>query len=248
MLCKEAFTLLAVDSSAGPASCAILRVENEKQHFLAQSFVNTGLTHSQTLLPLINQTMADADVSFAQIDALAVSVGPGSFTGVRIGVAAVKGLAFPQNLPCVPVSTLAGMARRWEGVPFSGRIVTAMDARCKQIYTALFSLENGIVTRLTPDEALPMAEVKDRLLENAGPIFLVGDGATLCYEQWKEDVPNLWLAPPALRYQHAAGIALEAVTAIQQDNSITAAELVPAYLRLPQAERELRSRQQQKAE
>lgn len=245
MLFKEAFTLLAVESSAGPASCAILRVENGQQRILAQSFVNTGLTHSQTLLPLINHTIADAGLSFENIDALAVAVGPGSFTGVRIGVSAVKGLAFPQNLPCVPVSTLAGMARRFEGVPFNGRIVTAMDARCNQIYTASFCLENGVVTRLTPDEALPMTEVKDRLLEKSGPILLVGDGAALCYEQWKEEIKDLCLAPPALRYQHAAGVALEAVISIQQDNIISAAELLPAYLRLPQAERELRSKQQQ---
>ncbi len=245
MLSKEAFTLLAVESSAGPASCAILRVENGQQRLLSQSFVNTGLTHSQTLLPLINHTIADAGLSFADVDALAVSVGPGSFTGVRIGVSAVKGLAFPQDLPCVPISTLAGMARRFEGTPFTGRIVTAMDARCGQIYTALFSLENGVVTRLTPDEALPTTEVKDRLLASFGPILLVGDGAALCYEQWNEDIPQLWLAPPALRYQHAVGIALEGVAAIQQDNIVSAAELLPAYLRLPQAERELRSKQQQ---
>ncbi len=248
MLSKKAFTLLAVESSAGPASCAILRVKNEEQRILAQSFVNTGLTHSQTLLPLINHTIADAGLSFADMDVLAVAVGPGSFTGVRIGVSAVKGLAFPKDLPCVPISTLAGMARRFEGTPFNGRIVTAMDARCSQIYTALFSLEDGVVTRLTPDEALPMAEMKDRLSASSGPILLVGDGAALCYEQWRGDMPNLWLAPPALRYQHAVGIALEAITAIQQDNVITAAELMPAYLRLPQAERELRSRQQQKQE
>lgn len=243
MLSKEAYTLLSVESSAGPASCAILRVENGKYRILAQSFVNTGLTHSQTLLPLINHTIADAGLTVADIDVLAVAVGPGSFTGVRIGVSAVKGLAFPKNLPCVPVSTLAGMAQRLEGIPFNGRIVTAMDARCHQIYTALFSLENGIVTRLTPDEALPMDEMKDRLLKQDGSILLVGDGAQLCYEQWQKDVPDLWLAPSVLRYQHAVGIA---IAAVQQNIAVTAEELVPAYLRLPQAERELRSRQQNK--
>ncbi len=246
MFSKEAFTLLSVESSAGPASCAILRVENKNQRVLAQSFVNTGLTHSQTLLPLINHTIADAGLSFADIDVLAVAVGPGSFTGVRIGVSAVKGLAFPQNLPCVPISTLEGMARRLEGLPFNGRIVAAMDARCSQIYTALFSLENGVIVRLTPDEALPMTEVKDRLLATSGPILLVGDGAALCYEQWCDEISDLWLAPPSLRYQHAVGIALAAVMAVQQDSVTTAEELVPAYLRLPQAERELRSKQQQK--
>ena len=244
MFSENAFTLLAVESSAGPASCAILRVENNDYRILAQSFVNTGLTHSQTLLPMINHTIADAGLSFDDINALAVAVGPGSFTGVRIGVSAVKGLAFPKSLPCVPISTLEGMARRFDGVPFEGRIVTAMDARCQQIYTALFSLKDGVVTRKTPDEALPMAEVKERLLGNDGPIVLVGDGAALCYEQWRDEVPNLHLASPALRYQHAVGIALAAVDAIKQGAVVTATELVAAYLRLPQAERELRAKQQ----
>lgn len=245
MLLKEAFTVLAVESSAGPASCALLRVENERQQLLASSFVNTGLTHSQTLLPMIEHTLGDAGLSFDSVDTLAVSVGPGSFTGVRIGVSTVKGLAFAQNLPCVPISTLAGMARRWEDVPFTGRILAAMDARCRQIYTATFLAENGVITRLTPDEALPMEEVKTRLLSEPGPILLIGDGAEVCYKAWQGEVPGLQLAPPEWRYQHAVGVAREAVIAIQKGETVSGAELLPAYLRLPQAERELRRKQQQ---
>ena len=154
------YTLLAVESSATPASCAVLRVEESGATLLCESAVNTKLTHSQTLLPMITDMLKNAGLSLADIDALAVAAGPGSFTGVRIGVAAVKGLAFADDLPCVGVSTLEGMARRFEGVPFTGRVLTAMDARCQQIYTALFSCEKGSITRITPDEALPIEEYR----------------------------------------------------------------------------------------
>lgn len=244
MLSHENYTLLALESSAGPASCAVLRRENGQQKLLATSFVNNGLTHSQTLLPMVIDTLRTAGLSLADITALAVAVGPGSFTGVRIGVSAVKGLAFPQNLPCAAVSTLAGMARRIEGLPFTGRLLTAMDARCQQIYTAMFSMENGAIARITPDEALPLAEVKQRLLSENVPVLLVGDGAELCYAAWKDDVPQLVLAPAEYRYQHAVGVAREAAIAVQRGNLLKGEDLLPAYLRLPQAERELRCKQQ----
>ncbi len=241
----ENYTLLALESSAGPASCAVFRVENGQQKLLATSFVNNGLTHSQTLLPMVTDTIHTASITLEDINVLAVAVGPGSFTGVRIGVSATKGLAFPKGLPCAAVSTLAGMARRIEGLPFTGRILTAMDARCGQIYTAMFSLENGVLARITPDEALPLAEVKQRLLSENIQVMLVGDGAELCYTAWKDDIPWLVLAPTEYRYQHAVGVAREAAIAVQQGELVSGENLLPAYLRLPQAERELLRKQQQ---
>ncbi len=238
-------TLLAVESSAGPASCAVLRRENGTEQVVCTASVNNRLTHSQTLMPMIHDMLKNASMSLSDITHLAVAVGPGSFTGVRIGVAAVKGLSFPNELPCVAVSTLAGMARRFEGLPYSGLILAAMDARCQQIYTALFSVQNGKIERLTPDEALPLEEVKTRLKDNTESIMVVGDGASIAYAALSDTVSNLTLAPEPLRYQHASGVAVEALGAIDKGDCISGEALLPAYLRLPQAERELRAKQEQ---
>lgn len=239
------YTLLSVESSAGPASCAVVRVEEHGQTLLCEASANTGLTHSQTLMPMITDMLKNAGLSLSQIDVLAVAVGPGSFTGVRIGVSAVKGLAFAHNLPCVAVSTLEGMAQRFDGLPYTGKILTAMDARCRQIYTALFSCQQGTISRLTPDEALPLDDVGSRLATETESILVVGDGAALCYNTLKDTVPSLQLAPMGLRTQHAVGIARAAVPLIREGHLLTGEELLPAYLRLPQAERELKARQQQ---
>lgn len=238
-------TLLAVESSAGPASCAVLRCENGTEQVVCTASVNNRLTHSQTLMPMIHDMLKNAAMSLSDITHLAVAVGPGSFTGVRIGVAAVKGLSFPNELPCVPVSTLAGMARRFEGLPYTGLILTAMDARCQQIYTALFSARNGKIERLTPDEALPLEEVKTLLKDKTEQIMVVGDGASITYAALSDTVSNLTLAPEPLRYQHASGVAVEALIAIDKGDCISGEALLPAYLRLPQAERELRAKQEQ---
>ncbi len=240
--------ILALESSAGPASCALLHsAADGKKQIAANAAVYTGLTHSQTLLPMMEDLLKNAGMSITDVDILAVSVGPGSFTGIRIGVAAVKGLAFARELPCAGVSTLAAMARGLVGLPFNGIILACMDARCGQIYTASFSCIDGRMARLTPDEALTIEEVGHRfqvLPEFFGKsVFLVGDGAEVCYNGLKDKVPGLFLAPEVLRYQQAVGVALEAATLAEEGCLITADELMPRYLRLPQAERELRARQ-----
>lgn len=240
---SETYHLLAVESSAGPASCALLRVENGEQTLLCSASVNTRLTHSQTLMPMINDMLCNAGLSQSDIDALAVAVGPGSFTGVRIGVAAVKGLAFAEDLPCAAVSTLEGMAARFEGLPLSCDVVAVMDARCRQVYTALFSLENGTVSRVTPDEAITLDELAARLKERTRPILAVGDGAALCCRELAAAVPQLTLAPVGLADQSAIGIARAAVPLLQSGRVLSGDTLLPVYLRLPQAERELRRRQ-----
>ncbi len=245
MTIEQSVTLLAVETSAGPASCAVLRRENGKVSVLCEAVVNNRLTHSQTLMPMIGDMLKNASLSLADITHLAVAVGPGSFTGVRIGVSAVKGLAFPKDLPCAAVSTLAGMAHRLAGMPYTGLVLTAMDARCQQIYTALFAAENGKIERLTPDEVLPLETVKDRLRNESRPILVIGDGAAIAYAALKDDVPGLVLAPEAQRYQHATGVALEALLAVDRGECVTGTDLLPAYLRLPQAERELRAKQEQ---
>lgn len=241
----ETYHLLAVESSAGPASCALVRVEEGRQTLLCSASVNTRLTHSQTLMPMIDDMLRNAGLSLSEVDALAVAAGPGSFTGVRIGVAAVKGLAFPEDLPCVSVSTLEGMAYRFAGLPMTCDIVATMDARCRQVYTAQFSLENGALMRKTPDEAITLDELAVRLADGDRPILVVGDGAVLCCTELGESVPRLQLAPTGLCDQNAVGVARAAVAALQNGQAVSGDTLLPVYLRLPQAERELRRRQAQ---
>lgn len=231
--------ILAIDSSAVSASCCVW----EDGRLLARSDVNTRLTHSQTLLPMVQDMLKNAQIELADIDLLACAAGPGSFTGVRIGVAAVKGLALPEDKPCAGVSTLAAIAHNADGLPFDGIVCAAMDARCQQVYTALFECRGGEISRLTSDEALPLSELQIRLEKIKKSIFLVGDGAELCYTQFKEFIPGCVLSPLHLRYQSAYGVAVEAAAVAKRGETVSGDTLLPHYLRLPQAERELRARQ-----
>lgn len=234
--------ICALDTSATPVSCAVLQDEK----VLASLYAHTGKTHSQTLMPLVETALQMADISVKDVDALAVSVGPGSFTGVRIGVSAVKGLAFADDIPCVPVSTLEAMATPMIGLPFSGTVCAVMDARCRQVYTACFKQkEDGSQQRLSKDEALSLEELA-RLLDTVPqPIMLVGDGSAMAYRELHESVAGLRLVPPAYRYQTALGVALTARKALEKGETVSSASLLPTYLRLPQAERELRHRQEE---
>lgn len=231
--------ILAVECSATPASCAIL--ENDK--IIAESFVNVKLTHSQTLLPMIDATLKSAMLSVSDIDGFAIAAGPGSFTGVRIGISAVKGLGAADKKPCAPVSTLLAMAYRLRY--FNGIVCAVMDARCNQVYNALFKCEKGIVTRLTEDRALMANQLAQELegvhTEHSLPITIMGDGAEMFYE-YARDFSFVSLADETLRYQHAVGVALAAKEEFEKNNTVTPAELLPSYLRLPQAERELKSK------
>lgn len=229
--------ILAIDTSAKPVSCALMQDDK----LLASYYANTGLTHSQTLLPMVEHLLHTADVTMEQIDALAVNAGPGSFTGVRIGVSAVKGLAFAHKKPCISVSTLESMALPL-GVS-DALICCVMDARCQQVYTALFERgEDGACNRLTEDEALSLDTLKDRLVTYDRPVILVGDGSELCYNNLQSSVSRLRLAPSPVRFQCAAGTAMAAMAKYMAGDTLSAEELLPLYLRLPQAERELQQR------
>lgn len=232
--------LLSLETSAVAASCCV--TDGEK--LLSRAAVNAGLTHSRTLMPMVNAVLSFADLTMEDIDAVAVAVGPGSFTGIRIGVATAKGLAFPNDLPCVAVSTLEAMAHRVCGLPLSGRVCAVMDARCKQVYTATFLVENGTITRETPDEAIAVDDLFSRLKAADSPIFLIGDGAAMCYESGKDVVPQLTLLPAPLQMQDATGVAAVAAREFAAGNTVKSDALLPAYLRLPQAERELKAKQE----
>ncbi len=223
--------ILAIDTSAVCASVAV--TENGK--VLSESSVNTGLTHSRTLLPMIDSTLKNAEIQLSEIDLFACSVGPGSFTGVRIGVAAVKGLCDGTDKKAMPVSTLEALAYN-----LSDRdciAVPVMDARCQQVYCAVFLNDGGTVTRLTEDSALKIDDLGERLKDYDGEIIFVGDGAEICHRAlgYKK-------AGAAAVYQKGSSVAFAAEKAYSEEKLLTGAELMPAYLRLPQAERELKAR------
>lgn len=221
--------ILSFESSSASASVAL--TEGEK--LIAQSFQNCGLTHSRTLLPMAEALLANCGIPMAAVDGFAVAAGPGSFTGIRIGVATVKGLAFGLERPCAGVSTLEAMARGLEGL--EGNICCVMDARAGQVYNALFTLENGLLLRLCPDRAVPLHELAREIGEKSQ--ILVGDGANLCYTEKRDCCPGLRLAPAHLRYPTGYGVARAALPLFENGKTVSADELDAKYLRAPQAER-----------
>ena len=205
--------VLGIDASAGPASAAVA----QDGRLLGEFFVNTKQTHSQTLLPMTEALLSSLGLACKDLDSIAVTHGPGSFTGIRIGVACVKGIAFPFDIPCCAISTLEAIA--YGGLCCKGDILCAvMDARCGQVYQALFEAgEHGLV-RLTEDRAVSIQELGEE-----------------CREYGER------LAPENTRFQRAGSVALLAAGR----PTVSAEELLPMYLRMPQAERELKAKQEQ---
>lgn len=228
--------ILAIDSSATAASAAL--VDDGK--VLGEFYINTSLTHSQTLMPIIHDLFTFTKTDFNSVDLFAVSVGPGSFTGIRIGVASVKGLAMAQDKPCAGVSTLEAMAHNLEHL--EGIVCAVMDARCGQVYNAIFKARGGSLERITPDRALSIEDLAKECKNYTNLLYLVGDGAKLCYNnEWFKPL-NPILPPEPLLYQRACGVAKSAIKMFEQGGAVTSAALAPVYLRLPQAERELKKR------
>lgn len=225
--------ILAVDTSATSASVCVAQ-ENK---IIGEFSINTALTHSQTLAPMIEQLSKNTGVSLDSIDAIAVNAGPGSFTGVRIGVAAVKGIAFSRNIPCVSVSTLESMA--YNMLDSDCIVCAVMDARCSQVYNAIFRISEGKVTQLVDDRALSLADLKLDLQKYSEKIILVGDGAEITFNYFENSLQNVFLASVNNRIQKASSIACVAFEKINKGETMTASQLMPVYLRLPQAQREL---------
>jgi len=223
--------ILALETSAKAASCAVL----SEGVPIASAWQCTGLTHSRTLLPMVEDMLRSSEQRLADMDAIAVAAGPGSFTGLRIGIAAVKGLAWAADKPCIPVSTLWAMACPLAHL--DGVIACAMDARRRQLYHAAFRAGRGGLERLRPDQAISMEEAADGISGFDGPLTVVGDGAELFGGYLAaHDIP-FRLAPAHLRMQSAVGVGLAAAE-LGLGGAVTAQELAPVYLRLSQAERE----------
>lgn len=227
--------ILGIDSSAKSASAAV--TENGK--IISSFYINTGLTHSQTLMPMVDNVLKCANLSLDDIGLIAVNKGPGSFTGIRIGVAGAKGLADVKKIPVLGVSTLESMAYNLLGKDCIACAV--MDARCNQVYTALFDISGDKITRLTEDEAISVDELLQNITKYDKMKIFVGDGAEMCYNKSVNVSEGTMLAAENIRYQNAAGVCFAAET-YDPASYISASALVPEYLRLPQAERELKAK------
>lgn len=230
--------ILALESSATACSAALCR----DGELVAQSYQNSGLTHSRTLLPMVRDMLKNSQLTLEQVDVIAVAAGPGSFTGLRIGVATAKGLAWPGDKDCAPCSTLESMA--WPLAHMAGSlIVCAMDARRKQVYNALFLATGTGLERLTPDRAISLEELGAELKNYENSKIVVGDGAKLCYNTLTEEGIPMALAPKHLRMQSAWGVARAAEELAARGGLVKGGALVPQYHRLSQAERERLARE-----
>lgn len=232
--------ILALECSAGPASAAIITDGNVTAH----SFVNVKLTHSQTLLPMLEALLSASKTELDEIEGIAVTNGPGSFTGIRIGISAVKGLAMPRSLPCAGVSTLLAMAYNYRDTDCT--LCAVMDARRSQVYNALFDISGGKITRLCEDRALlceELAENLKKMSQNGGKrVIIVGDGTEVFYP-FVKDLPQVTLSSPERRFQNAVSAAFAAEEIFASGAALPPEKILPVYLRLPQAERELRKKE-----
>ena len=229
---------LAFESSAKAASVALC----QDGSLLSQTLQCSGLTHSRTLLPMAEDLLKNTGYTMADIDIFAVARGPGSFTGIRIGVSAVKGLSWAAGKPCIGVSTLAAMA--WNGISAGGLICAVMDARRFEVYQAFFRIEEGRPVRLCPDRAISLEVLAEELAASSDVPFLVGDGAVLADEYLRKCGLQTRLAPEPLRFQNAWGVAMEAEGMPPGSSQ----DLLPVYLRLSQAERERQARMRKQKE
>ena len=234
--------ILAIDTTSPVASAAVWEDGRERAAFT----VNGALSHSVTMLPMIDAALKALGWQLSDIDILACSAGPGSFTGVRIGVSTLKGLAFADGKPCVGTSTLEALAHGLEG--FSGLVVPVMNARRGQVYTAIFASDGKEITRLTADDLVPFGALEEKLraVQGGRPIWFTGDGYDMAREL--STLENVGETPEPLRYLNAYTIAALAADAYlatpeaEREDAFAAAKLQPVYLRKPQAEREREER------
>ena len=226
--------ILGFDTSAKAASVAL----SEDGKLISEFYLDSGFTHSETVLPMAKAVLDAARITPADVDVFAVNCGPGSFTGLRIGIAAVKALGMSLGKPCTAVSTLEALAYNMQST--GGVICAAMDARCNQVYTAFFESDGIKVTRICEDRAVSTDElfedIKKLVEEKKEKVWLVGDGANLCLKKFGEEFVKV--APPQLVLGHASGTCIAAKRLFEEGKTVSAAELVPNYLRLAQAERE----------
>lgn len=229
---------LAFDTSAKIASCAVL----DGERVLATYSIDNGLTQSELIMPMAESMLASLKLKFSDIGLIATSVGPGSFTGVRIGVSMAKGLAFGREIPIAPVSTLEALAENL--FPFEGILVPCMDARRNQVYNALFECDGKSIKRLTEDRAVSLTELCAELsANNDKKIYLSGDGYEVAIRALSAAGISFERTPAALIPENAVSVGFVGQRMHEMGLSVSDTELLPTYLRLPQAERERLERQ-----
>lgn len=225
--------ILGIDSASVSCSAAVYNSESHTGKF-TENFINNGLTHSQTLLPMISEVLKKSDVSAKDIDLISITKGPGSFTGLRIGMATAKGIAAPFDTPCVLISTLKAIAHT-ASKHHSGIFCAVMDARCNQVYNALFEEKDGELIRLCDDRAITILDLEKELINSNKPIILCGDGTAVCAKNFSE--VKYTVADEEVRLPHAGNICV--LGEKYKNEAKSPDKISPVYLRLPQASREL---------
>lgn len=233
--------ILAIDTSGQVASAALM--EDEK--LVAEYTIHYKMTHSQTIMPMISEMLELTEQTMDEIDYIACAAGPGSFTGLRIGAATAKGLAFARSIPIVSVPTLDALA--YNVFDTKKIICPIMDARRMQVYTAFYCWEKGVLSRLTDYMALPMEEVILRAKEYGQQVVFMGDGVPV-HKELLCETSDFLLAPPACNMQRAGCVAAVARELIHQGKILEGKDFAPFYLRKSQAERELEEKKAAKEE
>ncbi len=226
--------ILSFDSSGIVCTAAVL----DGDIVLAQKSINKERTHSETLLPMIDEVLQEAKTKICDIEKIAVCAGPGSFTGIRIAVATAKGIAAPFDIPCVAVSSMSAIAHSASDLPESCIISPVLDARRTNFYNAIFEKNGDNITRLCPDRLISAKKLDEELENYKKEIFLVGEGANLCYNIL-ENKNNITLPKEGMRDITAQGVA----KASKDDVAISSADILPYYIRPTQAEREYLKKQ-----
>ena len=232
----SALRILGIDTSGKVASAAVL--DTEQDLLLGERSLYTTRGHTQVILPMVTELLTECGMTLQDVDCYAVSVGPGSYTGLRIGIAAVQGLALPDNKPCIGVSTLEAMASRCFE---SENILAVMHARADLFYVGWFSYQIYMhydpkyLDRQIPDELQTAAQIAEVVDKSSGRITVVGDGAQEFIRQYEamghENQTILRLAPAFLRLQSAAGVCYQAADYIETHAELpTAADLTASYL------------------
>ena len=233
--------ILAFDGTAKAATVAV----SEDDKILGLYTVDNGLTQSELLLPMAENLLSSLKLSFNDIELYATSVGPGSFTGVRIGVSLVKGLAFGRGVPCVGVSTIEALAENLSGL--RGIIVPCMDARRGQVYSATFRCDGKDIERLTEDRAIALSDLAEELKQLCSEsVYLCGDGYGVAKKALTEAGVQLEETPELLTLENGASVARVAKRKFDNGEILTDSDISPLYLRMPQAERERLEREKTK--
>lgn len=229
--------IVAIDTSGPSASCAVMK-NGEIVHSI---LMNQGLTHSETIMPALDASMTSANLNCRDVDVFVAVAGPGSFTGVRIGICAVKGLAHAYHTPCARIDALEALAMNFQY--FDGIACPILDARRNQVYCAAFDMKNGLPERILPDDAIEIDAFLEKLPDDRKLVFL-GDGLRVHTEKLKERFGDRAIIAPANLCQLRAETAC-LLAAQRQEQWMEGRLLTPIYLRVPQAERERKARMNQ---